>query len=88
MSFQENLELLSMADKFRIDKRDDKYYIENIEYGGIVAVVEGGFFNVDYYVSGCYDSGTDLMHINIKELEELREFIRLLQGSKRKDYET
>ena len=72
MSFQDNLELLSMANKFKIDKRDGNYYIESLNYGGIVAVIESGFFEVNYYVSGCYDSGTDLMSINIKELEEIR----------------
>jgi hypothetical protein len=81
MSFQENLELLSMADDFKIHKTEQGgYIIENKEKSGLMASIESGFLNVTYYVTGCYNSGVDYMPIDIKQLEELREFVRLLQG--------
>ena len=81
MSFQENLELLSMADDYKIQKTEQGgYIIENKVKGGLMASVENGFLDITYYVTGCYNSGVDYMPIDIEQLEELREFVRLLQG--------
>lgn len=87
MSFQDNLELLSKSDKFEIRERHNSYVIEKKDYAGknIMAEVDGETMKVEYYLSNCQNSAWDELPIDIKELEELRRFIELLQGKRRED---
>jgi hypothetical protein len=82
MSFQENLELLSKADKFKITERHNDYIIEKKDYEGknLIAEVDGESMKVKYYLSNCQNSIWDELPIDIDELEELKRFVELLQG--------
>lgn len=80
MSFQDNLDLLSMAELFTVYCQKNDYRIEKKDDTGVVAIVDKGFLTVEYYVTGCYNSGRNEMIIDIGLLEELKKFVELLQG--------
>lgn len=80
MRFKENLELLSKADKFEIHECENGYIIEDKIDKSIMVDVQNGFFDVNYYVTGCYNSGKDFKLIDMELLERLREFVGLLKG--------
>ena len=80
MRFEENLELLSKVDEFEITKCNNGYIIENKIDKSIMVEVRNGFFDVNYYVTGCYNSGKDFKLIDMELLEKLREFVELLKG--------
>lgn len=72
----EKLELLSYADKYHINKKSQDRYEIFAKDTDIVAVINKN--EITYYITGCYDSGIDWLEINMKAIEELKEFCNLM----------
>lgn len=77
---KEKLDLLSYARDFEVVKISNDTYNEyevTAKNGGIKAFIsEDG--DIEYYVTGCYNSGDDDIWIDIEELQKLKEFCELL----------
>lgn len=72
---EDKLELLKLSKGFTVDGSDSRYSVESVT-GDLAAVCEYGRWT--YYVTGCYDSGTDWVEIDTRELERLVRFTRFL----------
>ena len=73
----DKLELLSMAEQFIVSKRTDGGYDIDHKTENVGAVV---FINgeIQYYVTGIYDSGTDWAEIDMDALMELKKFCEMM----------
>ena len=73
----DKLELLSMAEQFMVSKRNDGGYDIDHKTENIGAVV---FINgeIQYYVTGIYNSGTDWAEIDIEALNDLKRFCEMM----------
>lgn len=75
----DKLDLIAKAKLFKITKESDKNYsIEFQDTNATVAALIDKCGEAEYYVTGCYDSGSDWLEINIEELTELKEFVKFL----------
>ena len=73
----DKLELLSMAKQFMVSKRTDGGYDIDHKTENVAAVV---FVNgeIQYYVTGIYNSGTDWEEIDIEALNDLKRFCEMM----------
>ena len=73
----DKLELLSMAEQFMVSKRNDGGYDIDHKTENVSAVV---FINgeIQYYVTGIYNSGTDWAEIDIEALNDLKRFCEMM----------
>lgn len=85
MSLDANLKLLSLSKNFHVEeiKSELSYLIQNAESDSdnpIECVIErdGSGWKEEYYLTGCYNSGTDYLKIDISELNKLQKFIKSL----------
>ena len=70
------LELLALAKDFDVTKKSENIYeIEHIN-SDLGAVI--GNNEITYYLTGCYDSGSDWLGIDIKNLNKLQKFCELM----------
>ena len=73
----DKLELLSMAENFMVSKRNDGGY--DIDHKkediGAVIYVNG---EIQYFVTGIYNSGTDWAEIDIEALNDLKRFCEMM----------
>lgn len=72
----DKLELLALSEKFSVVKKDDGFEIECVN--DTLAAFISKDNEITYYVTGCYDSGSDWIEFDIKELEELKKFCELM----------
>lgn len=72
----DKLELLAYSKEFQIDKRDDGYEIQT-HYEDLAAFISNDK-KITYYVTGCYNSGSDWISFDIKQLEKLKKFCELM----------
>lgn len=72
----EKLELLSLAKSFEVKKTSDGFDVtmEGSELAACIA--ENG--DIEYFRTGCYNSGCDWMEIPVDELQKLKNFCELL----------
>jgi len=81
MELNKSLDLLALAENFKIDKpttkNDDWYYKVSEREGDLCA-----FFELDgtikYYVSGVYNNCTDFANIDVERFNKLVAFCNLL----------
>lgn len=75
---QEKLDLLSLSNSFRVtkDSKNKKYEIESVNDSLAASIDEQGI--ITYYITGCYDSGSDWISFDEKEFEKLKEFCELM----------
>ena len=86
MSLSANLKLLSLSKGFHVEEikpEPPSYLIQNTESSSenpIECLVEkyGSKWKEEYYLTGCYNSGTDYLKIDISELNKLQNFIKSL----------
>lgn len=71
----EKLELLALADMYRIVKSEEGYFIYDDD-NELCAFICCNV--VEYYVSGCYNSGVDLVEINMEALMDLKRFCEMM----------
>lgn len=73
----DKLELLSMEKKFTVSKRNDGGYDvdHKTEDIGAVIYVNG---EIQYFVTGIYNSGTDFAEIDIEALNDLKRFCEMM----------
>ena len=72
------LDLIALSNNFRVtkDTKNRKYEIESINDNLAASIDDQG--KVTYYVTGCYDSGSDWLSFDEKEFEKLKEFCELM----------
>lgn len=70
------LELLSLANNFRITKKECKYEIESVNANLGATINQEN--EIMYFVTGCYDSGLDWIDFDEKEFEKLKQFCELM----------
>ena len=74
---KEKLELLNYTRDFEVVKiSNDEYEVTTINTNFKAFICSDG--SIEYYVTGCYNSGNDEMYIDIEELEKLKAFCELL----------
>ena len=75
------LRLLELGEKYNIKQNTDNLTYEINDYENeLVAIIDGD--DVSYYVTGAYNSGIDYLDINMKALDELKEFVKGLTDDK------
>lgn len=72
------LELLALADMYRIVKSEEGYFIYDDDNELCAFVYGTNEECIEYYVSGCYNSGVDLVEINMEALIDLKRFCELM----------
>lgn len=75
----EILDLLDLSKDFNVIKLDDKYqndYKIESKNSDLVAFINGK--DISFCVSGCYNSGSDLIDIDIEDLGKLNKFCKLI----------
>lgn len=71
----DKLELLSLGKDFIVTKRDDGY---EVEASSDLAAFISNDKKITYYVTGCYNSGSDWVDFDIDELTKLKKFCELM----------
>ena len=72
-----NLELLSYGERFIITKNNENEYEIESKITSLGAIINEKN-EIKYYVTGCYNSGSDWKSIDIKEFMNLKEFCELM----------
>lgn len=72
----DKLELLDLGKNFCVTKRDDGFEVEST-IDNIAAFISKDK-TITYYVTGCYDSGSDWVSFDINELTKLKKFCELM----------
>ena len=73
----DKLEFLSMANDYDIEKCEDKTYRVEVKDNNLCALISGNGY-IEYYVTGVYNSGTDMEEIDINSLAGLKKFCELM----------
>lgn len=74
---KDKLNLLSFVEKFKVEKcEDDTFRIEHKD--GYVGAYINSDETIEYYITGCYNSGVDWVEIDVEALFELKKFCGLM----------
>lgn len=82
---KEKLDLISLAKEFSVKRvvkkgemEEDGYEVTFVDEGGNLAAFIPDDGDIQYYVTGCYNSGCDWLEIQPNEFDRLREFCELM----------
>ena len=78
MNIIDKLELLKYGDRYRIEKEQDGFRVDDYKMELGAFIKNNG--EIEYYRTGCYDSGCDWLDIDLKAFKELEEFCNILKG--------
>lgn len=78
MSIENTLGFLETASKFDIKSLGDGDYEVRLRDSASGPMAQYHYGLWDYYLTDCYNSGTDEIPIDIEELDELRDFCQIL----------
>lgn len=70
------LKIIDLAQRFTITKTEQEYEIESNDSNIAASIDEEG--EIQYFVTGVYNSGSDWFDINIEALDELKELCHLV----------
>lgn len=72
----DTLKLIEIAQRFQIKKENDDYIINHNNEELMAIIDKKG--DISFYVTGVYNSGSDIAQINMNALKELQEFCKLI----------
>ena len=88
MNIEDKLELMELANKFKVTKQThdeggfvyDDYIVEPKEPNDYPVIAKYSFERWKYFVSGVYNCGSNFAEINIEQLQALHELTKRLTG--------
>ena len=80
MNIKDKLDLMNLSKEFEVNQHEDGSYEIVLKGSNLVAFISLGEDQVNYYVTGVYNSCSDYERINMLQLEKLKKFVEFLMG--------
>lgn len=81
MDLKSNLKFIEMSKDFEVEEVKKGIYeiwFKDAKENDITASIDANKNEISYYVSGCYNSGSDWLEIDIERLEKMKTYVKLL----------
>ena len=72
------LELLAMASDYEVTKQEDRTFRVDVKDCNLCAIISPNNIDIEYYLTGVYNSGSYMEEIDVNSLNGLKKFCELM----------